>query len=45
MSNIDDIIAYVLKNTKAGDHLLIMSNGAFGGIHQKLLAALKSHYQ
>ena len=25
---------------RAGDHVLIMSNGEFGGIHQKLLAAL-----
>jgi UDP-N-acetylmuramate: L-alanyl-gamma-D-glutamyl-meso-diaminopimelate ligase len=25
---------------QAGDHVLIMSNGAFGGIHGKLLARL-----
>jgi UDP-N-acetylmuramate: L-alanyl-gamma-D-glutamyl-meso-diaminopimelate ligase len=24
-----------------GDHVLVMSNGGFGGIHQKLLDALK----
>ena len=45
MSNIDDIIAKLAKKAKPGDHLLIMSNGAFGGLHQKLLAALKAHHQ
>ncbi|XDZ50594.1 UDP-N-acetylmuramate:L-alanyl-gamma-D-glutamyl-meso-diaminopimelate ligase [Neisseriaceae bacterium CLB008] len=31
-----DIAAYA----QAGDHILVMSNGSFGGIHQKLLDAL-----
>ena len=44
MSDIDAIIASLVEKAKPGDHLLIMSNGAFGGLHQKLLAALKSHY-
>ena len=26
---------------KAGDHVLCMSNGGFGGVHAKLLLALK----
>ncbi|MCL2872553.1 MAG: UDP-N-acetylmuramate:L-alanyl-gamma-D-glutamyl-meso-diaminopimelate ligase [Betaproteobacteria bacterium] len=30
----------LVADTRAGDHVLIMSNGGFGGIHQKLLAAL-----
>ena len=31
----------ILKNeTQKGDVIVFMSNGAFGGIHQKLLAAL-----
>jgi len=30
----------VLKAARPGDHLLCMSNGGFGGIHDKLLAAL-----
>ncbi len=25
---------------RAGDHVLVMSNGGFGGIHEKLLAGL-----
>jgi len=39
----DDVAALVraLSETlRAGDHVLVMSNGAFGGIHDKLAAAL-----
>ena len=39
-ANIDALIAAVLKAARPGDHLLCMSNGGFGGIHDKLLAAL-----
>jgi UDP-N-acetylmuramate: L-alanyl-gamma-D-glutamyl-meso-diaminopimelate ligase len=44
MASVDDIINALVNTSKPGDQLLIMSNGAFGGLHQKLLAALKSHY-
>lgn len=44
MTNIDDIINNLVNNSKPGDQILIMSNGAFGGLHQKLLAALTSRY-
>ena len=37
---VDDIVDYVIKNTRQGDVLLIMSSGGFGGIHQKILEAL-----
>ena len=40
----DDLNQFVVAITKAaqpGDHVLVMSNGGFGGIHQKLLDALK----
>ena len=30
----------VVRAAKPGDHVLCMSNGGFGGIHQKLLDAL-----
>jgi UDP-N-acetylmuramate: L-alanyl-gamma-D-glutamyl-meso-diaminopimelate ligase len=30
----------VVGAARAGDHILCMSNGGFGGIHQKLLDAL-----
>ncbi|MDF7003112.1 UDP-N-acetylmuramate:L-alanyl-gamma-D-glutamyl-meso-diaminopimelate ligase, partial [Escherichia coli] len=28
---------------RPGDHVLVMSNGGFGGVHQKLLDALAQH--
>ena len=34
------IVEYVASEARSGDHVLVMSNGAFGGIHQKLLEAL-----
>ena len=40
-SSIDDLVNQVLAAAKPGDHLLCMSNGGFGGIHDKLLKALK----
>ncbi len=30
----------IVAEAKAGDRILVMSNGGFGGIHAKLLAAL-----
>ena len=30
----------ILSNAQSGDHILVMSNGGFGGIHQKLLDGL-----
>jgi UDP-N-acetylmuramate: L-alanyl-gamma-D-glutamyl-meso-diaminopimelate ligase len=38
--SIDDIVALVQAEARAGDTVVLLSNGAFGGIHQKLLAAL-----
>lgn len=38
----DAIVEYLVKNAKAGDGVLIMSNGGFDGIYQKLLAGLAS---
>ncbi len=39
-SNIDVLCDKLVKVAQPGDHILIMSNGAFGGIHQKLLDKL-----
>jgi UDP-N-acetylmuramate: L-alanyl-gamma-D-glutamyl-meso-diaminopimelate ligase len=39
---IEQLIEQVLAAVRPGDHLLCMSNGGFGGIHAKLLQALKS---
>ncbi|PCJ33335.1 MAG: UDP-N-acetylmuramate:L-alanyl-gamma-D-glutamyl-meso-diaminopimelate ligase [Gammaproteobacteria bacterium] len=38
--SIEDIISVVCQQAQQGDTVLIMSNGGFGGIHQKLLTAL-----
>ena len=38
--NIEQLINQVQAAAKPGDHVLCMSNGDFGGIHGKLLAAL-----
>ncbi|PXW85706.1 UDP-N-acetylmuramate: L-alanyl-gamma-D-glutamyl-meso-diaminopimelate ligase [Nitrosomonas sp. Nm84] len=34
------LIKNILLVSKAGDHIVIMSNGSFGGIHEKILTAL-----
>jgi UDP-N-acetylmuramate: L-alanyl-gamma-D-glutamyl-meso-diaminopimelate ligase len=39
---VDAIVAAVARAAMPGDHVLVMSNGAFGGIHAKLLAALEA---
>ena len=39
-SNLDSLVEKIVQSAKTGDHLLVMSNGAFGGIHQKLLQKL-----
>lgn len=37
-----EIVATISERARRGDIVLIMSNGGFGGIHEKLLAALES---
>jgi UDP-N-acetylmuramate: L-alanyl-gamma-D-glutamyl-meso-diaminopimelate ligase len=37
---IDKTVAAVKRHARPGDHVLVMSNGSFGGIHGKLLEAL-----
>jgi UDP-N-acetylmuramate: L-alanyl-gamma-D-glutamyl-meso-diaminopimelate ligase len=37
---VDAIVARLAGTCKAGDLILVMSNGGFGGIHGKLAAAL-----
>ncbi|MDR1968120.1 MAG: UDP-N-acetylmuramate:L-alanyl-gamma-D-glutamyl-meso-diaminopimelate ligase, partial [Burkholderiaceae bacterium] len=40
-AGIDEIVQQVSAAARAGDHVLCMSNGGFGGVHQRLLEALK----
>ena len=38
--DLDDLVTRITAATQPGDQILVMSNGGFGGIHDKLLAAL-----
>jgi UDP-N-acetylmuramate: L-alanyl-gamma-D-glutamyl-meso-diaminopimelate ligase len=39
--DIDALIAQITAAARPGDHILVMSNGGFGGIHEKLLERLR----
>jgi UDP-N-acetylmuramate: L-alanyl-gamma-D-glutamyl-meso-diaminopimelate ligase len=38
-----EIVEQVVAQARSGDRLLVMSNGGFEGIHQRLLDALESN--
>ncbi len=38
---VDALVAAIVRAAQPGDHVLCMSNGGFGGIHDKLLSALR----
>ena len=40
--DVDELIVTITQQANSGDHVLIMSNGGFGGIHEKLLTALNT---
>ncbi len=37
---LDALVAAAVQDSRPGDQILVMSNGGFGGVHQKLLDAL-----
>lgn len=41
-ATVDGLIAQVIAQVRPGDHLLCMSNGGFGGVHNKLAQALQA---
>ncbi|MDQ7010749.1 MAG: UDP-N-acetylmuramate:L-alanyl-gamma-D-glutamyl-meso-diaminopimelate ligase [Mariprofundaceae bacterium] len=41
LANAETIVDFISAHARAGDHVLILSNGDFGGIHQKLLQELQ----
>lgn len=41
--SIDEIVTIVAAASQAGDQVVIMSNGGFAGIHQKILNAISAH--
>jgi UDP-N-acetylmuramate: L-alanyl-gamma-D-glutamyl-meso-diaminopimelate ligase len=38
----DQIVAHLAPELRSGDVVAIMSNGGFGGIHEKILTTLQS---
>ena len=38
--DLDALLAAVVAAARPGDHVLVMSNGGFGGVHDRLLSAL-----
>jgi len=38
--DLDALVAAIVAEARAGDHVLVMSNGGFGGIHDKILQRL-----
>nr|WP_299242751.1 UDP-N-acetylmuramate:L-alanyl-gamma-D-glutamyl-meso-diaminopimelate ligase [uncultured Halomonas sp.] len=42
VDDIDTLVATLVEQARRNDRIVIMSNGGFGGIHEKLLAALEA---
>jgi UDP-N-acetylmuramate: L-alanyl-gamma-D-glutamyl-meso-diaminopimelate ligase len=40
--DVDALVKGLTQDSGPGDHVLVMSNGGFGGLHDKLLAALRA---
>jgi UDP-N-acetylmuramate: L-alanyl-gamma-D-glutamyl-meso-diaminopimelate ligase len=40
LEDFEALVTTIVAEAKPGDHVLVMSNGGFGGIHDKLLARL-----
>lgn len=45
LSDLDVLVQQVVADSRPGDQVLCMSNGGFGGVHQKLLQALTQRWQ
>jgi UDP-N-acetylmuramate: L-alanyl-gamma-D-glutamyl-meso-diaminopimelate ligase len=41
-ASVDVLVKDLAEESRPGDHILVMSNGGFGGLHDKLLAALRA---
>jgi UDP-N-acetylmuramate: L-alanyl-gamma-D-glutamyl-meso-diaminopimelate ligase len=39
-AELDEMVTAIASFARTGDHILVMSNGGFGGVHQKLLDRL-----
>jgi UDP-N-acetylmuramate: L-alanyl-gamma-D-glutamyl-meso-diaminopimelate ligase len=41
-ADVDSLVKGLVDDSRPGDHILVMSNGGFGGLHDKLLSALRA---
>jgi UDP-N-acetylmuramate: L-alanyl-gamma-D-glutamyl-meso-diaminopimelate ligase len=41
-ADVDALVAAIIADARSGDQIVVMSNGGFGGIHGKLLSALRA---
>jgi len=41
-ANVEALVKGLIEDIRPGDHVLVMSNGGFGGLHDKLLNALRA---
>jgi UDP-N-acetylmuramate: L-alanyl-gamma-D-glutamyl-meso-diaminopimelate ligase len=39
-AKLDELVSAITATSRPGDHIVVMSNGGFGGVHAKLLEAL-----
>ena len=44
-SDLPRLVAQIAAEVRPGDHVVLMSNGSFGGLHDKLLASLRLRSQ
>jgi len=43
--DINALAGALVEEARPGDHLVLMSNGSFGGLHERLLSALSARYE
>lgn len=44
-TELDTLVMQIVEAARPGDTIVVMSNGSFGGIHDKLLGALAAYHQ
>ena len=45
IADVDAIVDTLVDEARPGDHVIIMSNGGFGGLHDKLIGKLKQRHE
>ena len=43
-TDIDKLAAEIVRQSEPGDQIIVMSNGGFGGIHEKILSGLETRF-